>query len=148
MNSLTTKYSSLSKILIKEYLIDCPIKNKKRLWLVQNIRNYCDDLLLTQTMTCHSNSKNTRQMQKYYRAVVTMTAERLLFDKDGLHNVFKVGYKKKTTSTMSHSERVEYLDNVIYFIAMYRGRVYDSDWRHHEQISYYDLPDALIDFNF
>jgi hypothetical protein len=49
---------------------------------------------------------------------------------------------------MSHDERYGYLNNVIYFIAEYWGRLYYSDWRKYEQISYYDLPEAKVDFVF
>lgn len=74
-----------------------------------------------------------------------MTADWLLFDKDWLHRMFKVWFKKKTTSWISYDEWYEYLENVLDFIAEVRGRRYDSDWYNNENISYYDLPYAMID---
>ncbi len=87
-------------------------------------------------------------MRKYYWAIVTMTADWLLFDKDWLHRMFRVWFKKKTTSWISYDEWYEYLENVLDFIAEIRGRRYDSDWYNYENISYYDLPYAMMDDYF
>lgn len=87
-------------------------------------------------------------MRKYYWAIITMTADRLLFDKDWLHRMFKIWFKKKTTSWISYDEWYEYLENVLDFIAEVRGRRYDSDWYNYENISYYDLPYAMMDDYF
>lgn len=87
-------------------------------------------------------------MRKYYWAIITMTADWLLFDKDWLHRMFRVWFKKKTTSWISYDEWYEYLENVLDFIAEIRGRRYDSDWYNYENISYYDLEYAKIDDYF
>jgi len=92
-------------------------------------------------------SRSISKMRKYYFAIVTMTADWLILDKDGLHKMFKIGFKKKTTSNMSFDEWYEYLENVLDFIWEVRGRIYDSDRRHNEQVSFYDLPDCYLDRN-
>lgn len=84
-------------------------------------------------------------MQRYYRQIITTTSDRLMLDKEGLHKMFKIGFKKKTTSWMSHEERYTYLENILDFIAEVRWRRYDTDWRHNENIRYYDLEYAQID---
>jgi len=62
--------------------------------------------------------------------------------------MFKIWFKKKTTSWISYDEWYEYLENVLDFIAEVRGRRYDSDWYNYENISYYDLPYAMMDDYF
>ena len=49
---------------------------------------------------------------------------------------------------MSYDEWYEYLENVLDFIAHFRGRRYDSDWYHNNEIPYYDLPYCQIDYLF
>lgn len=84
-------------------------------------------------------------MQKYYRAIITMTADWLIFDKWWMHKLFKCGFKKKTTSWMSFDEWYEYLENVLDFIGEVWGRRYDSERYNYENISYYDMEYARID---
>lgn len=74
-----------------------------------------------------------------------MTANWLILDSDWLHKMFKIGYRKKTTSWMSYDEWYEYLENILDFIAEMWWRRYDSDWYKNENISYYDMPYAMID---
>ncbi len=87
-------------------------------------------------------------MQRYYWVIVTTTADRLWYDKDGLHKMFKVWFHKKTTSWMPYDEWYEYLENVLDLIAHIWGRRYDSEWYHYDNISYYDLPYCQIDYLF
>jgi len=47
---------------------------------------------------------------------------------------------------MSYDEWYEYLENVLYFIGEMWWRRYDSDWRHSDQVSFYDLPYCNLDF--
>lgn len=85
------------------------------------------------------------RMRNYYRAVITSLSDRLWFDKDGVHKMFKIWFRKKTTSWMSHTEWYDYIENVLDFIQEVRGRRYDSEWYKYESISYYDMPYAMID---
>lgn len=58
------------------------------------------------------------------------------------HEYMKVGYGITTTKDV---DWYEYLSFVIDFTKYVYGRYYDIDRRHHEGLSYYDLPDALLD---
>ena len=95
-----------------------------------------------------TTQQTSYKMQKYYFVIVTTTADRLWYDKEGLHRLFKVWFRKKTTSWMSYDEWYEYLENVLDLIAHIWGRRYDSERRHNDQVPYYDLPYCQIDYLF
>jgi len=84
-------------------------------------------------------------MRRYYFAILWELANIYIMDKDGLHRMMKIGFHKKTTSTMWYDERYEYLDNVHYFIQEVRWIYFDVDRYHYENISYYILPYCMVD---
>lgn len=91
------------------------------------------------------DTKDIRQMQKYYFSILWELASIYIMDKDGLHRMMKIGFHKKTTTKMWYDEWYEYLDNVHFFIQEVRGIYFDTDRYFNEWVWYYILPYAMID---
>ena len=84
-------------------------------------------------------------MQRYYFAMLGEVGRYYSLNPSDLHEILKVGYKIKSTATLSYDEYYEYLDNVHYFIAEYRGLYFDPDYYKYEWLSYAVLPHCLMD---
>lgn len=79
---------------------------------------------------------NTRNMQKYYRAILKEVSIVYWWDPDYIHELMKCWYHKKTTSWMSFDEWKDFLENVLLFMACVFDMMFDVNWYHEERISY------------
>lgn len=75
-------------------------------------------------------------MQKFYWAILWEVSLWYPVSSDELHDMFKVWYKKQTTSWMSYDDRREYLENILYFIMCVFDQYYDSDGYKYDRISF------------
>ena len=92
--------------------------------------------------------KSVNQMRKYYFAVLWEVWATYNINKEDLHEMFKVWYKIKSTSKLSHIERYEYIENVLYFIACIFDMLFDSEWFQIDWISFVFLQGTMKPDNY
>lgn len=57
-------------------------------------------------------------------------------NKDDIHEMLKIWYKIKTTSSLDYNDWYDYIDKVHYFMAWVFDMYFDTDYRKYENISF------------